>query len=536
MVFPHVICASVVFQKAKSYAKVTIDSLASIKVAVVLIVLLAVAIAAGSILDAKYGHAYSQWYVYHSSWFLCLLSLLAASVFSAAYVRFPWKRHQTGFVITHTGLLVLLAGSLLSYWRGIEGQIVLLDGKSTDQLTLNNRSQVTAYWTKHPNDRPYVYTFDTGPVDWKPGTVLSIGSVDGMSARILHYYQRSRPIENWVASGSERNGPLVRFRLKQPQSTSVIEASVLHPEQSVTGLLVDQDYGDEVLDGPIAIRLQRATSKAMLNDFLCPPHEQLGGKGVLTVYYQDEVQRVTVAHHVGKAIEIGNTGAKVELVQYLDDAKLDAAGKFQPIGAVARNPLVELKINIPGEEKPYRQVAFAKSPLLNFDGVYKRDCPVKFVYQHPKIKPKAAIEFLQSRDGKLYGRTIVDGKCESHGEVTTGSQLEIPGGPILTLTDYMPHARRKVTFKPAERSADDNVARESAAAEVEISVAGTKKSLWLQRNSPEFQADTIDTPGGPLCARFTTAHVPLGFSIELVDFEHQKSSGGASDVDYVSRI
>ncbi len=196
-------------------------------------------------------------------------------------------------------------------------------------------------------------------------------------------------------------------------------------------------------------------------------------------------------------------------MRYLDDAKLDAAGKFQPMGAVARNPLVELKVKIPGEDKPYRQVAFAKSPLLNFDGVYKRDCPVKFVYQHPKFKPKAAIEFLQGRDGKLYGRTIVDGTCKSHGEVTTGSQLEIREGPALTLTEYIPHARHKVSFKPADRNSDDDRALESAAAEVEISVASTKKTLWLQRNSPEFQADTIETPDGPLrrCSQQRTFHL-----------------------------
>ncbi len=310
MVFPKVTFVSVVFRTAKSYANAMIDTLASIKVAVILIVVLALAIAAGSILEAKYGHAYSQWYVYHSSWFLCLLGLLAASVFSAAYVRFPWKRHQTGFVITHAGLLVLLGGSLLSYWRGIEGEIVLVDGKSTDQLTVSDRSQITAYWTNRPHDRPYVFTFDTGPVDWKPGTVLPIGSIDGMTARLLHYYHRSRPIENWVAGGSKRDGPLVRFRLKQPHSGNDAGASVLHPEQPVTGLLVDQDYGDEVLDGPTAIRLQRAKSNAMVDDFLHPPHEQLGDKGVLTAYYQDKVQRVIVDQYIGKSIEIGATGAR----------------------------------------------------------------------------------------------------------------------------------------------------------------------------------------------------------------------------------
>ena len=122
----------------------------------------------------------------------------------------------------------------------------------------------------------------------------------------------------------------------------------------------------------------------MLADFLHPLDKELGEKGVLTVYYKDNVERVTVDQHLGQAVKIGKTGAKVELVQYLSNAKLDAAGKFQSIGNECRNPLVELKVRLPNEEQPYRQVSYAKSPLLNFDGVYERECPVKFVYQHPK--------------------------------------------------------------------------------------------------------------------------------------------------------
>ena len=220
-------------------------------------------------------------------------------------------------------------------------------------------------------------------MNWSPGTSLDIGSVDGMGARVLHYYQCSQPIENWAADDSGHGGPLMRFRFPGPQRWHGEPA--LANDSACCWFLADQDYGDEVLVGPIAIRLQRATSDAMLADFLNPPSKELGEKGVLTIYYKDIVQRVSVDQVVGKAVKIGNTGAKVELVQYLSNAKLDAAGKFQPLDETIRNPLVELKINLPGEDQPFRQVAFAKSPLLNFDGVYERECPVRFVYQHPKI-------------------------------------------------------------------------------------------------------------------------------------------------------
>lgn len=502
-------------RKAKTHANAVIKALASLKLAVTLLVVLAVVIVGASVLATKHGHEYSQWFVYHTLWFVALLILLSMSVFSAAYVRFPWKRHQIGFVITHAGLLMLLVGSLLTIWLGLQGQVVLCEGASTDQFLLNQRSQVTASWIERPHEPAYVFTFESGPADWKSGTKLDIGSVDGMKVRVLNYYQRSEPVERWVRDDAKHGGPLVRFQLEGPQDSGRIEH-----------FLADQDYGAEVFVGPIAIRLQRAISDAMLADFLNPPKSELGEKGTLTIYYEDEVQRASVDQYVGQAIDVGDSGAKVELVQYFGNAKLNAAGQFQPVGEDLRNPLVELKINLPGDDRPYRQVAFAKSPLLNFDGVYERECPVKFVYEHPKLERTTAIEFLQACDGKLYARTISGTNCASHGEVTAGSRFDIQGGFVFTVTEYLPHTRREISFKQAIRNTLKAPRHESAAAEVEVAVAGESDTLWLQRNHPEFQSGTINTDDGLLRVQFTTAQIPLGFSLELIDFQGEINPSG----------
>ena len=516
-----------ILRNVKTRVNAGIRLLASLKLAVSLIVALAAVIALATILETKHGRHYSQWFVYHSSWFIGLLGCLGVSVFCAAYVRWPWKRHQTGFVITHAGLLVLLCGSILTLRGGIEGQVVLVEGASTDQLTLSERSQVTAYWADRPHDPPYVFTFEGGPIDWAPGTRLDIGTVDGMQARVLNYYPRSQPQANWVADDRRRGGPLVRFRLEGPQEGG----------SRVEHFLADQDYGAEIFVGPIALRLQRATSGAMLTDFLHAPESHLGEKGLLTIYYEDHVQRAAVHEHVGQSIAVGDSGVKVEVVQYLANAKLDATGQFQSLGEDVRDPLVELKVNLPGEQQPYRQVAFAKSPLLNFDGVYERDCPVKFVYQHPKVNSATSIEFLQTGDGKLFARTVASGEFKSHGEMKTDSRFDLRGGFTFTVTEYLPHARRDISFKPAERNADDGKLPESAAAaEVEIAVAGVKETVWLQRNNPEFQLGTIQTPTGPLHVQFGTAQVPLGFSLQLVDFKRQMNPGEVGNAAYSSIV
>lgn len=511
--------------------------LASLKMAVCLIVVLAAVIAIATVLEAEYGRFYSQWYVYHSSWFVGLLGLLGASVFCAACVRFPWEKYQTGFVLTHAGLLMLLAGSVLTIYRAVEGQISIVQNGSADQLTLNQQSQIIASWVDRPGDRPYVFTFDSGPADWRKGTDLDLGRVDGMGVRVLNYYRHSQPVENWSADTEGRGGPLIRFRVKQaahPHGNSSFGSPT--PDQSILGSLADQDYGAEILVGPIAIRLQRANSDAMLADFLHPTDSELGEKGVLTVYFEENVQRVRVDEHVGQAVKIGSSGASVELVQYLANAKLDAGGQFKAIGSDARNPLVELKVNLPTEKQPFRQVAFAKSPLLNFDGVYGRECPVKFVYQHPQLKPPTAVEFLQSRNGKLFGRTISNGKHRSIGEVAQGTLVEIPGGFTLAIDEYMPHACRDLSFKRATEQFHGDDLPESSAVQVQLTVAGAIQSLWLQKNSAEYETRTIDTTEGPLRVRYAAANAPLGFSLKLVELYRETNPGQGGDAACCSLV
>jgi len=105
------------------------EFLASLRFAVVLIALLAIVLGLGTFVESAYGTEAVKFGVWDTWWFTLLNALLAVSIFCAAAIRYPWKRHQTGFVITHIGLLVLLAGCLMSQRGGIDAQIPILEGQ-----------------------------------------------------------------------------------------------------------------------------------------------------------------------------------------------------------------------------------------------------------------------------------------------------------------------------------------------------------------------------------------------------------------------
>lgn len=94
-----------------------------------MILVLAVLLAAGTIVESRYSTAVAKRFVYGTWWFAGFLLLLVVNLFCSALSRFPWKKYQTGFVITHLGIIAILAGSLVTQRLGVDGQIALTEGE-----------------------------------------------------------------------------------------------------------------------------------------------------------------------------------------------------------------------------------------------------------------------------------------------------------------------------------------------------------------------------------------------------------------------
>jgi hypothetical protein len=103
---------------------------ASLQLAIVLLAFFTGCLALATLLESHYSAAVAQNLVYRTWWFALLLTLLAVNILCAALKKYPWKRHQTGFLITHLGLEVLIFGGLLTALFGVEGMMVLVDTDS----------------------------------------------------------------------------------------------------------------------------------------------------------------------------------------------------------------------------------------------------------------------------------------------------------------------------------------------------------------------------------------------------------------------
>ena len=138
--------------------------LASLKLAVVLLVVLAAVLAWATMLESSLGRNFAQWYVYKAVWFIALLALLGLNILASTLIRFPWVRSGLGFVVTHAGLLVLLLGAIQTFQRGIEGQIVVGEGQSVDSILMLDQCQLTTAWQTQPNLRHWLSPFLPAPL------------------------------------------------------------------------------------------------------------------------------------------------------------------------------------------------------------------------------------------------------------------------------------------------------------------------------------------------------------------------------------
>lgn len=504
--------------------------LASVKLAVVLLVLLGVVLAVATIVEANHGRDFVRWYVYGRDWFIALLGLLGVNILSAALVRFPWKRRHFAFLVAHAGLLVLLVGAIQTFLSGIDGSLSLEEGQVGDSIELHETSRIRVEWlnSQPRSDRlPAVFTFRPGPVNWPEGMTLDLGEISGVKLAVKQFFRHARSEEDWIADESKTGVPALKFTL-------IGVEDMVSPE----AWLVGSRFGSQTAVGSARVEFQRAPIDSMVEDFLQPPakDKDMDKDGLLAIHCEGKVQRIPVSKNIGKKISLPADMA-VEIAEYLPNARPKTDGKFVSQGTDPQNPMLELRVHLPGKKEPMRQIAFAASPFLTMDGIHGRTSPVKFWYHHPAVAIESGIEFLATSDGKLYCRVAVEGKYLPRGEVKEGARVETWSKGAISLVKYLPHAKEKVTYYPLELPRGQSEGP-GAAAQIEVTAGGVTRQVWLTRGGQQMPQtpQMIDTPEGRLAVGLDFEELMLGFALRLTKFTRGLNPGGMGDASFASSV
>src|SRR5256714_11916912 len=118
------------------------DLFASLKLAVVLLAVLIIGAIVGTLYESSFDAKVARAYVYGAPWFNAWLIFLAANLTVSALSRWPWKKHHVAFLVTHLGIITLLAGSLIGRIWGVEGTITLFKGEPPTNRLLVDQHQL----------------------------------------------------------------------------------------------------------------------------------------------------------------------------------------------------------------------------------------------------------------------------------------------------------------------------------------------------------------------------------------------------------
>ncbi len=189
--------------------------LSSIKLAVIVLIGIGFMSAYGTIVESMYDARTAQTLVYHSWWSYTILGLLCVNLIAVMVDRWPWKPRHSGFLMAHIGIIVLLLGSLLTRYYGIDGSIRFAIGEKEKNIWLTD--EVFEVWSSldglsfrrlSPAEPVQFLTDRPGPDNIKDY------SAGGQTIKVLDYHPYALRDVKIEASENAADGPAVRFQIQ----------------------------------------------------------------------------------------------------------------------------------------------------------------------------------------------------------------------------------------------------------------------------------------------------------------------------------
>lgn len=124
--------------------KKIVHFLGGIKFALILIGLVAICVMAGTFIESKtQSHLFASNAIYSNPVFIALLWGFFINILVSALRRWPFKIRHIPFLVTHLGLLMILAGCLVKSYFGVQGNLAVMEGSGSHQVILPNTYMIS---------------------------------------------------------------------------------------------------------------------------------------------------------------------------------------------------------------------------------------------------------------------------------------------------------------------------------------------------------------------------------------------------------
>ena len=560
--------------------------LASLKLAMLLLAVIIVATAFGTYYESKYNADVARRMVYNHWWFDAWLTMLCVNLFCVAAIRYPWKPHQTGFVITHAGIIVLLVGGLIDRHFGIEGSVGLNRGQPPTNVMelLDQEIIVAADETSEPGRTPFKVNAILSEADCKfplatPDPALKAEVLD---IRPMNPVLEGIPAEDgvpmvqmnlrgaamgqhdlWIALGDRRQllpGVVMGFHHGMPGKKNPSPHALPQGE----GKQQPGDDGDHAEPKKMVPRLERHTVFSLHDPTVVTQSgDATNAKTTLTLGEDGknpelklELLGKTFTYKVEEIIEKeveleGLSPWRIFVYGYYPNYRRVEAGKVISVNKDPDNPAVVFDLLGPLVAAPTTPAGHA--PHGHGGGRDLADAN----------EPDFSFTLFLGDDDKLRYRVFSKRNGETIGDAQRDQPIVLKGwGPTdaeLTPVQFLPKAKPIRRWRPLNIQAADRVAmlrNQRAGALCRVSYNGDTKEVWVPMTMPyrvfegmkperlrdwdgsPLDVKTLKTPvevgGKKLQIAFCNRTTTLPFHIELKRFHAPIQEGMESSMSFMS--
>ncbi len=488
--------------------------LASLRLAVIVLLALSFAMAWGTILEAQSGSEAARRLVYAASWFDGLLVLLAANVLCAALKRYPWRRRHVGFLITHAAILIILAGTFLTRHFGVEGTITLAEGEAASAFSVDEDALVIEHQGSGKSWE-FLPGFGLSRVmnlNWDESEAIK-----ELRLQVKEIIPHALPVES-VSGGGETFNPAVAVEVPEQDHPSWIFAN-------------DPDKNRIVL-GVVSVALQVCSTSEEIRPYLNPEETPSQGYPHGVVEITDSGGQQTILNvdpaQDEKPVPLGESGWTAHIAEYLPDAVV-SGGRLISRSERPENPAVRLIFTSPQGVTEERKL-FARFP--EFSSMHRQatsSIPVEALYRFEQDSDSSVIRLLVLPGETLYVVVPDDQGTPSLQSVTVGQMIPVAGDERrgIRVRAFHPRAQKVTEWISSPWEGDPPALR------LTLGQGSEESSGWVG-----YGADPLLLT---LCEEFfslrlSQREVPLGFQIRLLEFGNPTYGGTGMAARYYSTV
>lgn len=500
--------------------------LGSIKLAVPLLSAIVIILIGATFYESQVGSTTVQQQIYKSPWFGGLMFLLALNLGISALSRYPWRgARKIGFALTHTGLIVIIAGSAAVIHLGSEGMLPLrTDGLANSQI----RVEGDLLEVMSPDGE-----VAQGNVWVKSDGSLSPNRVGKVS--LISYTDQALKTVHFNPGGTVDN-PAVQLSLTSNRMG----------QQLNRWLAIAPSSYSKVSLGPAELEILAVESESELQSLLSPPSKTDENPwGKLQVNFQGQQKTIDIHPNNTESVKLGNLTLKV--VNFWSDFRLDSNNQPVSLSNSLRNPAVKLQVlrnRVSSEDDEEISAFTEQKPGFLTDSIEQW-----FVFGHQELPPvRTVISGEQIKDLDIqyqfspqqtedYFHVIVTPADELYytanssqgfqsGKLKVGQSVN-PGWADfqITLEQLIPQAQLEREVIPV---ANSNL--EGTPALLVKMPSGTE--TWLPWGEPTV----VEDANKEWLAAFSPKLLQLPFAIKLEDFIVERNEGSESVAMWTSQI